>query len=103
MEIKDEERMATIPLISHELAMARTEREHKLAMEKLEKVITKLVIVIVLLLAIIGFGVYEFTFYDISDVVVDNQDGGSANYIGANGVINNAEDSSKKASKEKQN
>lgn len=100
MEIKDEERMATIPLIAHQLDMARAEREHKQAIEKLEKVITKLVIVIIALLAIVGFGVYEFASYDISDVIVDNQDGGSANYIGANGVINNAEDSGQKASEE---
>lgn len=37
MEIKDEERMATIPLIAHELAMAR-----------LERIIRRLIVIIIL-------------------------------------------------------
>lgn len=82
MEIKDEERMATIPLIAHELAMAR-----------LERIIRRLIVIIIILVGIIGFGAYEWCQYDYSDVVIDSQDGGNANYLkaGADGVINNAE------------
>ena len=84
-EIKDEERMATIPLISHQLDMAR-----------LERVIRWLVAIIVALIVVIGIGVYEFTCCDFADVVIDSDDGGAANYLkaGANGVINNAKDHS---------
>lgn len=83
MEIKDEERMATIPLIAHELAMAR-----------LERIIKRLVVVIVILIGIIGVGVYELTKCDFTDVWVDSEDNGTANYLeaGTNGVINNAKD-----------
>lgn len=83
MEIKDEERMATIPLIAHELAMSR-----------LERIIKSLIVIIIILIAIIGFGVYELTYCDFQDITVDSEDGGVANYLnaGANGVINNAED-----------
>ena len=93
MEIKEEERMATIPLIAHQLDMAR-----------LERVIKWLVAVIVLLVVVIGIGVYEFTQYDYSDVYIDSEDKGNANYLeaGLNGVINNnAENSGQKESKEK--
>lgn len=93
MEIKEEERMATIPLIAHQLDMAR-----------LERVIKWLVAVIVFLVVVIGIGVYEFTQYDYSDVYIDSEDKGNANYLeaGLNGVINNnAENSGQKESKEK--
>ena len=93
MEIKEEERMATIPLIAHQLDMAR-----------LERVIKWLVAVIVLLVVVIGIGVYEFTQYDYSDVYIDSEDKGNANYLeaGLNGAINNnAENSGQKESKEK--
>ena len=74
--------MATIPLIAHELDMAR-----------LERIIKRLIIIIILLVGIIGFGAYEWCQYDYTDVVIDSQGGGNANYLkaGMNGVINNAE------------
>lgn len=83
MELKDEERMATIPLIAHQLDMAR-----------MWKVVKALIAIIIILIGIIGVGVYELTNCDFADVCVDSQDGGVANYLkaGANGVINNAED-----------
>ena len=86
MEIKDEERMATIPLIAHELDMAR-----------LWKVIKCLVAIIIILIGIIGIGVYELTSCDFTSVTIDGNDGGVANYLkaGLNGEINNAEDYSK--------
>ena len=84
-EIKDEERMATIPLISHQLDMAR-----------LYGVIKWLIAIIVALVLVIGIGVYEILSCDFADIVVDSEDGGVANYLkaGADGVINNAEDNS---------
>lgn len=60
---------------------------------KLVSIIQKLIIVIVILLAMIAYGFYEFTSYDYSDVTVDSQGGGNANYMGAgvSGVISNGE------------
>lgn len=87
MEIKDEERMAMIPLIAHELAMAR-----------LERIIKRMVAIIILLVGIIAFGVYEWTQFDYADITVDSRDLGNANYLGAgtSGVINNAANSRQK-------
>lgn len=84
MEMKDEERMATIPLIAHQLDMAR-----------LERVIKWLIAIIVLLVVVIGIGVYEIMGCDFSGVMLDSADGGVASYLNAgnDGVINNAEDS----------
>ncbi len=64
-------------------------------MARLERIIRRLIVVILILLGIIAFGIYEWTRYDYSDVLVDSEDGGNANYIGANGVINNGESESK--------
>lgn len=85
MELKDEERMATIPVIVHQLDMAR-----------MWKVVKALIAIIIILLAIIGIGVYELTSCDFADVSVDSQDGGVSNYLNAetNGVINNVKDNS---------
>lgn len=87
MEIKDEERMATIPLIAHELAMNR-----------LERIIKALIVVIVILVVAIGIGVYELMSCDFETVTVDSEDSGVANYLeaGTSGVINNAESGSQK-------
>lgn len=84
MEIKDEERMATIPLIAHELEVARFER-----------IIKWLIVVIVILIGVIA---YNFYGYDYADITIDSRDTGNANYIeaGTNGVINNATSSSPK-------
>lgn len=81
MEIKDEERMATIPLIAHELDVARY-----------MIIIKWLLAIIVVLMVIIGIGVYELTSCDFTDVSIDSTDGGIANYLnaGANGVLNDA-------------
>lgn len=87
-EIKDEERMATIPLISHELAMAR-----------LMRVIRIMAAIIVLLIGVIAYDVYMDSQYSYSDIVIDTQDGGNANYLNAGtcGVINDAKNNSQKA------
>ena len=65
MEIKDEERMATIPLIAHELDVARY-----------MIIIKWLLAIIVVLMVIIGIGVYELTSCDFTDVSIDSTDGG---------------------------
>lgn len=98
-ELKEDERMAMMPVIAHDLDMARLERSN----ERLISIIKWLVAVIVILVAIIGIAVYEFTSCDFTDVVVDSDDGGAANYLqaGNNGVINNAEDNSAKENAQK--
>jgi len=70
-------------------------------MARFERIIRRLIVVILILLGIIAFGIYEWTRYDYSDVLVDSDDGGNANYIGASGVINNGESESKVEDKEK--
>ena len=66
---------------------------HEGTVVKLVQIIHRLIIVIVILLAMIAYGFYEFTSYDYSDVTVDSQGGGNANYMGAgaSGVISNGE------------
>lgn len=88
MEIKDEERMAMIPLIVHELDVARY-----------LKIIKWLVVVIIILIGVLA---YNFFGYDYADITIDSRDKGNANYLeaGANGVINNASDSSAQKDKE---
>ncbi len=66
---------------------------HEGIVVKLERIIYRLIIVIIILLAMIAYGFYEFTSYDYSDVTLDSQGGGNANYMGAgaSGVISNGE------------
>lgn len=89
MEMKDEERMAMIPLIVHELDVARY-----------LKIIKWLVAVIIILIGVLA---YNFYGYDSADITIDSRDKGNANYLeaGANGVINNASDSSTQKDKGK--
>ncbi len=91
MEIKDEERMATIPLIAHQLDMSR-----------LMKIIRWLVIIIVMQAIVIGVGVYEFMSYDYADITVDGKDGSNAAYMGdgASGTINNGQSSGQEEGQE---
>lgn len=74
--------MPMVPLYVHESTKA-----------SLMKIIRWMAIIIALCLCVIGYGVYEFTSYDYTDVYVDSNDGGNANYLeaGLNGVINNGE------------
>lgn len=97
MEIKDEERMATIPVIVHELDMAKLEQTHEASMNKLERANRRLLAIIVLLLGLIA---YLFFGFDYATIDINSQDGGNANYLqaGSSGVIHNAEDSGKKTS-----
>lgn len=69
---------------------------HEGTVVKLVQIIHRLIIVIIILLAMIAYGFYEFTSYDYSDVTVDSQGGGNANYMGAgaSGVISNGESGS---------
>lgn len=66
---------------------------HEGIVVKLERIIQRLIIVIIILLGIIAYGFYEFTSYDYSDVTLGSQGGGNANYMGAgaSGVISNGE------------
>ena len=74
--------------------------DHQYDMARLERIIKRLwIIVIVLLILFAGTNalwIYEWNQYDYSDIVVDSNDGGNANYLqaGANGVINNGQSDS---------
>ena len=79
-----------VPFIVYEGTVARFER--------IIKRLTILVLIAVLLLfASNAIWIYEWNQYDYTDVTVDSQDGGNANYIGASGVINNGEGGSQEA------
>ena len=73
-----------IPFIAYEYTMARFERTIK-------RLIIALILAIIMLFASNAMWLYEWCQYDYSDVTIDSQDGGNANYLqaGANGAINN--------------
>lgn len=75
-----------VPYIVYEGAIARFERT-------VRRLIIVLAVTILLLFASNALWIYEWNQYDYSDVTVDSQDGGNANYMGAgaSGVINNGE------------
>lgn len=79
-----------VPYIVYEGTIARFERT-------VRRLIIVLAVTILLLFASNAIWIYEWNQYDYSDVTVDSQDGGNANYmgVGASGVINNGEGKSK--------
>lgn len=79
-----------VPYIVYEGTIARFERT-------VRRLIIVLAVTILLLFASNALWIYEWNQYDYSDVTVDSQDGGNANYmgVGASGVINNGEGESK--------
>lgn len=77
-----------VPFIVYEGTIARFERT-------IRRLIILVGITILLLFASNAIWIYEWNQYDYEDVTVDSQDGGNANYIGASGVINNGESTSK--------
>lgn len=74
--------------------------DHQYDMARLERIIKRLWIVILVLLILFAgtnaLWIYEWNQYEYADITVDSNDGGNANYLqaGANGVINNAESGS---------
>lgn len=81
--------------------------DHQYDMARLERVIKRLWITILLLLVLFAatnaLWIYEWNQYDYADITVDSDDGGNANYLeaGVNGVINNGEsDSQEKEAQE---
>ena len=75
-----------VPYIVYEGTMARFERTIKR--------LTVIIIVSLLLLFVTNaLWIYEWTMYDYSEVTVDSNDGGNANFLqaGSNGEITNAE------------
>ena len=74
----------TIPSVDHQYDMAR-----------LERIIKRLWITIIILLILFAgtnaLWIYEWNQYEYQGVIVDSEDTGNANYIGASGVINNGE------------
>lgn len=89
MEDKD---VIMMPVVVHEATVARFERTVK-----------RLIYALVIISIAFIFAIYMLmTAYDYTDVTVDSKDGGNANYIGASGVINNAECKSSKESSQEQ-
>ena len=85
-----------VPYIVYEGTIARFERT-------VRRLIIVLIIAVILLFASNALWLYEWCQYDYSNVTVDSEDGGNANYLeaGMNGVINNAESGSKEKGQEK--
>lgn len=79
-----------VPFIVYEGTIARFERTIK-------RLVILVGITVLLLFASNAIWIYEWNQYDYSDVVMDNTDGGNANFMGtgASGVINNGESQSK--------
>lgn len=84
-----------IPFIAYEYTMARFERTIK-------RLIIVLMLVVIMLFASNALWLYEWCQYDYSDVTIDSQDGGNANYIqaGASGAINNGTSESQEKGQE---
>lgn len=77
-----------VPYIVFEGTVARFERT-------VRRLVIVLAIAILLLFASNALWIYEWNQYDYGAVGINNEDGGNANYIGANGYISNAKDNSK--------
>lgn len=59
-------------------------------------IVIEFIIVVLLILAIVGQGIYhDYKWSEFDSIVVDGNDGGNANFIGNDGDVNNyGEDSS---------
>ena len=92
----DDYEQRTVPYIVYESTTARFERTVK-------RLIIAVVVAILLLAATNALWLYEWCQYDYSTVDINTEDGGNSNYLraGANGIINNVEDSSKDKDKTK--
>lgn len=82
-----------VPYIVYENTIARFERT------------VKRLIIVVAILAVLLFAsnmawLYEWNQYDYGDVDVTTESGGSANYVGASGVINNGTSTSEDQNQE---
>lgn len=86
----DDKDMVSIPFFAHQHECARLERTVK-------RLVIALIISVVLMFASNALWLYAWNQYDYSEITVDGQDGGTANYMGAgaSGVINNGESSGK--------
>ena len=80
----------SVPFIVFEGTVARFERT-------IRRLILLIGITILLLFASNAIWIYEWNQYDYEGITVDSEDNGNANYIGANGYINNGEGGSKEA------
>ena len=77
--------------------------DHQYDMARLERVIRRLWITMLILLILFAgtnaLWIYEWNQYDYSEITVDSDDGGNANYLqaGSNGVINTGEGQSQES------
>lgn len=92
----NEENKIMVPYIVHEGAMARSERHIK------RLTIALVVAIVVILLSNLAW-LYMWNSYDYasdySEVSLESEDGGNANYIGNDGDISNGESESKESNK----
>lgn len=86
-----------VPYQVYEGTMARFERTIK-------RLIIAIVVAIIAVFASNMAWLYAWNLYDYSDteVIIDGESKGNANYIGASGVINNGEGGSKEKGAEKE-
>lgn len=80
-----------VPYLVYQGTMARFERTIK-------RLIIALALTIVLLCASNFYWAYFWSQCDYSEVTLDSQDGGNANYLGGDGVITNGEGESSETS-----
>lgn len=93
MTDQEKEMQLTVPYISHEAAQARAERMNK-------RLIVALIVAIALLFATNVIWLLTISQYEIlgSEVTVDTEGKGNANYVGQDGDIYNGENNGTKNS-----
>lgn len=78
-----ENKLESIPYVAHESIMTRMERTNK-------RIAFALIIAILLMFASNAAWLYAWCQYDYeSEIIVDSEDGGNANFIGQDGDIVN--------------
>ena len=99
MTNQDEKEMqSTVPYIVYESAQARSERTIK-------RLIIALIVAICLLFATNALWLYEISQYEIfgSEVTVDTEGEGNANYVGQDGDIYNGAYNSQESNNQEEN
>lgn len=98
MTDQENEMQLTVPYIVHEAAQARSERTIK-------RLIIALIVAICLLFASNAFWLFEISQYEVfgSEVTVDTEGEGNANYIGQDGDIYNGAYNSQESNNQEAN
>lgn len=95
---EEKEMQLTVPYIAHEATQARSERTIK-------RLIIAFIVAICLLFASNAFWLFEISQYEISgsEVTVDTEGEGNANYIGQDGDIYNGTNNSQESNNQEEN